>query len=338
MMDTYNYPISIIRNLALVIVLVLHLRQSCEYTISGIPWECGVPLFLIISGFLFGQGWVDNTFQWYKKRILRIWIPFMLLFTINLSVFLIHGSKMNLSCILQGVFALPAFNFNTIGMQHCWYIRYLLICYLLVPLLHKTCAKHTSTWGVIIKISIIYFVVIALCQFSANIPFIGKYSFVQILLFMTAFYIGKIVMVKNTRIAFVTSVFIGTIVAAISYTVPFFIPSLKLKGFLSILYYAYLSLVFFGIIMSILERVFRNILIDEKLTGVIKKFDHNTYYIYLCHYWFTSMSWWSVWGEGMNILSVIKYFFLILFTTIPFCFISESINGWIKKNIWINKL
>ena len=34
----------------------------------------------------------------------------------------------------------------------------------------------------------------------------------------------------------------------------------------------------------------------------------------------------------------IKYFFLILFTTIPFCFISESINGWIKKNIWINKL
>lgn len=69
--------------------------------------------------------------------------------------------------------------------------------------------------------------VIALCQFSANIPFIGKYSFAQILLFMTAFYIGKIVMVKNTRIAFVTSVFIGTIVAAISYTVPFFIPSLK---------------------------------------------------------------------------------------------------------------
>lgn len=72
MMDTYNYPISIIRNLALVIVLILHLRQSCEYNISGIPWECGVPLFLIISGFLFGQGWVDNTFQWYKKRILRI--------------------------------------------------------------------------------------------------------------------------------------------------------------------------------------------------------------------------------------------------------------------------
>ena len=165
---------------------------------------------------------------------------------------------------------------------------------------------------------------------------ITRFSGAQISLIMTAFYIGKIVMVKNHRIAFVTSVFIGTFVAAISYTVPFFIPSLK--GFLSILYYAYLSLVFFGIIMSILERVFRKILIDEKLTGVIKKFDHNTYYIYLCHYWFTIMSWWSVWGEGMNILSVIKYFFLILFTTIPFCFISESINGWIKKNIWINKL
>ena len=158
---------------------------------------------------------------------------------------------------------------------------------------------------------------------------ITRFSGAQISLFMTAFYIGKIVMVKNTRIAFVTSVFIGTIVAAICYTVPFFIPSLKV--FLSILYYAYLSLVFFGIIMSILERVFRKFLIDEKLTGVIKKFDHNTYYIYLCHYWFTSMSWWSVWGEGMNILSVIKYFFLILFTTIPFCFISESINGWINK-------
>lgn len=69
MMDTYNYPISIIRNLALVIVLILHLRQSCEYNISGIPWECGVPLFLIVYSFLFGQEWVDNTFQWRSNFI-----------------------------------------------------------------------------------------------------------------------------------------------------------------------------------------------------------------------------------------------------------------------------
>ena len=120
------------------IVLVLHVLQSNYINTDCFPFYCGVPLFLIISGYLFGQEKIDNVGQWYRKRLIRVWVPYLLLFVINLSIVSVMKDVRYTSLeIMQGVFVLPSFSLGKLGLAHCWYITYILACYLIVPLLSR---------------------------------------------------------------------------------------------------------------------------------------------------------------------------------------------------------
>ena len=145
-MKKYDYPISVIRILALLIVLVLHVRQSCNMDIACFPYYIGVPLFLLISGFLFGLTDVTDAKDWYIRRFKRIQIPYWLLLCLNVVVGFFLGKTLSLTDGIQGLLALPAFPKGHYGMAHTWYITYILLCYLLVPPVFKG-LKHCTTSG-----------------------------------------------------------------------------------------------------------------------------------------------------------------------------------------------
>lgn len=142
----YNYSISFIRVIALCIVLVLHIRQSVGANIEGFPYVCGVPLFLLISGYLFGIRDVKESGRWYLQRFKRIMIPYILLLLVNMIVYSSKGDVPTITECIQGLLALPAFPKGHYGMVHTWYITYILLCYLLVPPIIKG-LKHCTIWG-----------------------------------------------------------------------------------------------------------------------------------------------------------------------------------------------
>ena len=78
-----NVAISIIRFISMIMIISCHILQGL-----GNKWafwvNVGVQIFFFISGFLYGNKQVDNTKEFYKKRIEKVLFPFMVVFLIDL--------------------------------------------------------------------------------------------------------------------------------------------------------------------------------------------------------------------------------------------------------------
>ena len=71
--------ISYMRVLAMCSIVCCHFMQALDNHWAWVL-NIGVQVFLLISGFLYGHKYVSNWPQWYRKRFIRIYIPFVLFF------------------------------------------------------------------------------------------------------------------------------------------------------------------------------------------------------------------------------------------------------------------
>lgn len=81
-----SVAISYLRVTAMTFIVVCHFMQALA---SHWAWvfNIGVQIFLLISGFLYGHKHVDNWLNWYKKRFVRIYVPFFLFFVAVLPLY-----------------------------------------------------------------------------------------------------------------------------------------------------------------------------------------------------------------------------------------------------------
>ena len=102
----------------------------------------GVPLFFIISGFLYGQKKVEDPLKWYRKRFIVISVP-IYIYYIGGSLFLLATGKLGVvdpSNAVRQILHLQGLTGGGIGnlqTAHLWFITYILLCYLITPLLEK---------------------------------------------------------------------------------------------------------------------------------------------------------------------------------------------------------
>ena len=76
--------ITIIRAIAMVLIILCH---YCDY-FEGVEFlsqlfNVGVPIFFIISGFLYGQKQINNIKKWYIKQFAKIVIPLYIYYFIS---------------------------------------------------------------------------------------------------------------------------------------------------------------------------------------------------------------------------------------------------------------
>lgn len=110
---------------AIILIMLFHL--------GVLPFgECGVDIFLFLSGFSMYHSLSrnDNIVKFYRKRLLRILpayliiaIPFFFLKTCTIDEFLLKIT--NLCILFQG------------EMGGWWFITMILLCYLLAPLMYR---------------------------------------------------------------------------------------------------------------------------------------------------------------------------------------------------------
>lgn len=126
--------ISYLRVLAMLSIVACHFLQSLG---SHWAWvfNIGVQVFLLMSGYLYGHKQIGNWREWFGKRFVRIYIPYLLFIVAIIPVYAVARmlSIKNIFVYLldiQGVFG-----GGVKGLGHLWFMTAIVLCYAITPLL-----------------------------------------------------------------------------------------------------------------------------------------------------------------------------------------------------------
>ncbi len=134
------YFASWLRVFAMASILACHFTQmsSNSYLVmSSQFFNIGNHLFFILSGFLFGvknEDFRGKTIQWYKKRLVRIFIPYEIMLAVLFLVSVATNTKIVPTMWLSQILGVQGWQ-TVFGAGQTWFISSLLICYLFTPLL-----------------------------------------------------------------------------------------------------------------------------------------------------------------------------------------------------------
>jgi surface polysaccharide O-acyltransferase-like enzyme len=150
------YWISNLRVFATLVVILLHTAGNAITPFGKIPldywWVCqtittfgrfAVPVFVILSGYLLLDRY-DNLEDFLKKRLVRIFIPFL----VWLFIYMIHGTfwgiKSERVVWLSSDWLVRILTNNASGSGHLWFVYMLLGLYLFTPIISRWFKEATK--------------------------------------------------------------------------------------------------------------------------------------------------------------------------------------------------
>lgn len=188
--QTINYAVYI-RVIGTVLILLCHLtQQNVNPYIQKMSqfFNIGVPIFFILSGFLFGinpKG-IKEWKGWYVRRIKRIYIPYEIFIVILAVIYFLQGLNVFTKDWLLLVIGAQGSNVGVWGAEQTWFISALLLCYLFTPLISWLIVKNEY-----IKI-IMLVTVIGLPVLLSLLKAVWAFTlFTPIVEYLIAFWIGR---------------------------------------------------------------------------------------------------------------------------------------------------
>ena len=138
-----NNTISLLRMLATLFIIICHVFQY--YNMEAAWWfNVGVQMFLCISGFLYGNKRITSSVDFVWSNIKKILIPYYCYLAVVIPVYYIfHRELLN-----RGIITSVLLTSGTIhGIEHLWFICYILLCYIMTPYLQALADKmKTLKW------------------------------------------------------------------------------------------------------------------------------------------------------------------------------------------------
>lgn len=176
----------------------------CQYINKPIRYiiglgNVGVDVFMFLSAYCLtlSFGKYIKVMDFYKKRIIRLVIPYLLIATPFLIWKNLHSDSFNLVGFLKNfVCDLAGISFIHSGMDWTWFVFAILLLYAVFPLLYKICKK-----GLGISAALFIITLVLICFFYTYIPnnivshrFAIAYCRIPIFLIgiICAFYLNKI--------------------------------------------------------------------------------------------------------------------------------------------------
>lgn len=166
------YGISLCRLLAVVLIVACHILQQGDNPLCQ-AFNIGVPMFLFLSGYLYGGKGVGSPLGFWAARARRILIPYYLLLAVTVaadwSVGVAVGGKELLVSLLCGQMF-----FDGVPMSgHLWFVTCILLCYLITPLLQKL---RTRLAGGTMPVKAVAFAAVALAGTAVIYLTVGGYT------------------------------------------------------------------------------------------------------------------------------------------------------------------
>ena len=239
-----------------------------QYSNNELAWwlNVGVYSFIAISGFLYGEKEISDSTTFLAKRIKKILIPYWLYLPFAFTLIWIVTGSLNIKQSI-GMLLLT----NTVnGLDHLWYIAYIMICYMITPYLCDF-KKHVNKKTDIQKI-MIWFV---LCTILQTICFIGFPGFKMSVIntYIISFALSGIVFQK--KFVVICLALVLNVLKIVYENQHILFP-----GFHYFSDYCHMAL---GIaILTICLVVFRNV----KYNSFLSFSDKQSYSIYICHHIF----------------------------------------------------
>ena len=126
--------ISIIRVMAMILIVSCHITQGYDQQIAFIL-NVGVQIFFLISGFLYGKVEISSAMDFYKKRVVKIYLPFIIVVLLFAGVYAIFGIEhVSWRQLMPYALNLQAFAKPIEGFNHMWFLSVIMICYLITPI------------------------------------------------------------------------------------------------------------------------------------------------------------------------------------------------------------
>jgi peptidoglycan/LPS O-acetylase OafA/YrhL len=176
--QNYTFSIKVIRIISMLMIILCHILSEFQNNFCNQLsqfFNVGVFIFIFISGFLFGEKEIGNIKNWYKKRLIRIFVPYycfmIFLFIVSKAVFGINITAKQ--CLLFLLNLQAGFCAPVMGADHLWFLSIIFVCYLLTPLLFRfrNCIKKSAE---------ILAILLAMAQVAASIfvsSLAGRYIF-----------------------------------------------------------------------------------------------------------------------------------------------------------------
>ena len=271
-----------LRVCAMVLILLCHFtQQSCNsyLNMSSQFFNVGNNVFFVLSGFLFGvqNKNCDSMFSWYKKRIKRIYVPYLLMiFTFFIINIILKKEIIFIQWLCQFL-AIQGW-YTVEGATHTWFITSLLICYLVTPFLSKINKymkeeKKLIFGGVFLSLLPILFAYTVDVNISSLL--------VPVCWYVIAYFIGK----NFYKISITYKILkISTIILIVS----FFIRIIAKQYFDNTIFYNQIIAWYTHAISSYcIFFIFAYIFKNKKVPTLIYKFSGISFEVYLWHYMFT---------------------------------------------------
>ena len=127
-----DYGISLIRMLSMFMIITCHVLQYYDNVFFRL-FNVGVQVFLIISGYLYGIRKIESVPTFLFKQVKKIIVPYWTFLIVAVALYWILSPDYISPVIVRDSFL----TIGTIrGLGHLWFIKYILVCYCLLPLLN----------------------------------------------------------------------------------------------------------------------------------------------------------------------------------------------------------
>ena len=291
--DVESRIITIIRTCAMFFIILCHYLAFFDglEALSQL-FNVGVPVFFIISGFLYGQKRIANIGRWYRKQFLKIIIPLYTYYLISGIVLWIIGKLGEIRFIdviklllnLQGICGGKIGNIQT---AHLWFITFILICYLITPLLQllKSKSSFIILTLCIVATSFIWIVIILNIKcfyFISWVPGILSYVFAY---FLASFWKrdcrNPIAWICSILLMAI-SVFIRLVFKCVADNGSIFVNNVYDNVFVPFSQ----CLLAFGFFFTVYIICANCVRLTSCLSKAFKVFDSYSYYVYIVHYMF----------------------------------------------------
>ena len=264
----------------MLLIVSCHIMQWSDFELAW--WfNVGVQIFLCLSGYLYGQSPKKEITSFLKSRFVKILVPYFIVFIlVAILEFVFVRSEISVLSFLGGLFARTTIP----GGGHLWFIKYILLCYIITPLLtayrDKFVHNNKSWW---------LFAIISVCVTSA---FFGVHVQAFNLAWMTCYVIGYVLgankgYCKNSLLLGLFG--IGAVICNGVQIYVDYISGITFTGVVSTVYsyYQNYSHVLLGVFLLLLMLTcFDKIKFFVKMMKVLDVADKYSYETYLVHQFF----------------------------------------------------
>ncbi|MBO4990046.1 MAG: acyltransferase [Clostridia bacterium] len=141
-----NDAVSLLRFFAMCFIVACHILRYYNHWLAW--WfNVGVQIFLFLSGFLYAGREIPDRFAFWGKNFVKILVDYYLFLFLSFPFFMVFAEG---ELPLSGIVDIFTFSGLTVGYGHLWFVPYILLCYLLTPLLHDAFARGTRMWVTVV--------------------------------------------------------------------------------------------------------------------------------------------------------------------------------------------